>query len=252
MSRIGSDPKENYFGIRSISLEESPLKGLSDGSGVNDQDIVNLGVKLFRWSSGDDGSHRCQVNSKKVLDLNKDGNSDLVVLAEEDLSPYDPKIIFTACRSGDRWVVQTLPTTFGDIDDTLSDIDGDGSFEIKAKEVLSGGNYAAFFWFDIYAWTPDGFTHQNHRFLESFYIRQYLPYIAGLLSDSAGLLSPDKEKCRIKEPSIAQCIGEDELWACHLALSRIAEMMKAASLALPDDTDAGVKRKIESIMRYGK
>jgi len=89
----------------------------------------------------------------------------------------DPVVVFAIWPDTNGMMWQEMGTDRGTAGD-FGDFDGDGRTEIVVRTSLESGSHAnAFYWPDVCAFTKKGYVCMSSSFVESYYVRLYLPEV---------------------------------------------------------------------------
>ena len=163
------------------------------------------------------------VAEMRVLDLNGDGKKDLIALTN-DVCTADPNGVFLVCSVPAGYIVQMIFTEWAVLDETLRDIDGDGKYEIVTNSCIAGAacHLDACLWRDIHAWTKEGYALANRRFLESYYLTDYLGEVSDYIARAQERLKLLPGDDNGKAISTAAAMLQD----ARTAIAKVAELSK--------------------------
>ncbi|GAK58188.1 hypothetical protein U27_05161 [Candidatus Vecturithrix granuli] len=155
---------------------------------MNDRDLLMLRKDLY--SIPDYEADKTSVAAMSKLDINKDGEEDIVALVNLGGTIANPVEVFLLYSRKDDFMAQMLFTERAMMEKTVIDLNNDGFYEVCVNTSIVGDTPHAmvFYWVDIYAWDGQTYRQQNEQFFESFYIRHYLPQISERIARAEELL----------------------------------------------------------------
>lgn len=203
-----------------LSAEKAASWKLLDAA-VTGEAVLAARKRLFGIPDYEDW--RASVSGIRQIDANGDGKNDIV--AGFDLrTSKDPVELLTMMSFGENYVVQLFSAEYLSMDTSFLDIEGDGRYELLLKSLLPEKvplNEATY-WVDVYSWENGRYRMNSPAFVETYYLRQYLNYLASRIKRATQLLavaeSPDAPGVKPSEVAVGI------LQSCRTALERMAEL----------------------------
>ena len=154
------------------------------------------------------------------MDVNGDGIQDIVALINYNCTA-DPVEVLTLCSMNHGFIAQRFPTERAVMARTFIDIDADGKYELLLNVPIPGNapHSETFYWTNIYSWREKGYSQANEIFLESYYLKKYLPLVCARIAYAEALINSAKhyKKQNMASKELAIAILED----CRKAIKKV-------------------------------
>jgi hypothetical protein len=191
------------WGEVSYSDAEMKVKILQPGvftenvSTLQEQAILKIRASFEEFGGGmtEEDFSFASIAEIRRLDVNNDNKEDLAVLINWTCSA-DPIELMLICHVQKDVVAYLFSTQRASMNDTLRDVNGDHLFEVFINSTFPEriALFNAIFWIDVYSWENNTYQQNNAKFLDSFYIPLYFPYIAIHLANATKELSSEQRR----------------------------------------------------------